>query len=238
MFVVRYDGEGQQSLRRHTDSSHISFNVLLNEGFEGGGTRFHNTAEKTSEDAKPTPGQVLLNNAMVFHEGLPTTKGTRYIFVGFTNVDTKNPFRPSQIWDVSWFSTYLSFPWLTVTLKEGLSQRSSDKTKDGDDGTDSRVTNPMLSKNYYINGLLTQLTMKFGMIGEIYAPHGVVSLVHEENAYDYLDAMDKFQQVYGDRLKKSSWFAGQQVHLKLDGTIHSEWKERKYNPEKFWDPEL
>ena len=41
MFVVRYDGgeEGQDRLRKHTDSSHLSFNVLLNDEFEGGGTR-------------------------------------------------------------------------------------------------------------------------------------------------------------------------------------------------------
>jgi hypothetical protein len=41
MFVVRYDGgeEGQDRLRVHTDSSHLSFNVLLNDEFEGGGTR-------------------------------------------------------------------------------------------------------------------------------------------------------------------------------------------------------
>lgn len=44
IFVVRYDGkdkdsEGQDRLRKHTDSSHFSFNVLLNTEFEGGGTR-------------------------------------------------------------------------------------------------------------------------------------------------------------------------------------------------------
>jgi hypothetical protein len=40
IFVVRYDAEGgQDSLRAHTDSSHLSFNVLLNDDFEGGGTR-------------------------------------------------------------------------------------------------------------------------------------------------------------------------------------------------------
>ena len=46
---------------------------------------------KLWEDARPRPGQVLINNAMVHHEGLPTTKGTRYILVGFMNIDTKNP---------------------------------------------------------------------------------------------------------------------------------------------------
>lgn len=45
IFVVRYDGGGkekglgQDRLRAHTDSSHLSFNVLLNTEFEGGGTR-------------------------------------------------------------------------------------------------------------------------------------------------------------------------------------------------------
>ena len=40
MFVVRYDAEnGQKSLRGHTDSSHVSFNILLNNEFSGGGTR-------------------------------------------------------------------------------------------------------------------------------------------------------------------------------------------------------
>ena len=40
MFVVRYDAEnGQKSLRGHTDSSHVSFNILLNDEFSGGGTR-------------------------------------------------------------------------------------------------------------------------------------------------------------------------------------------------------
>lgn len=41
IFIVRYDAtKGQQQLRRHTDSSHLSFNVLLNDEFEGGGTRY------------------------------------------------------------------------------------------------------------------------------------------------------------------------------------------------------
>lgn len=41
IFIVRYDAtKGQQQLRRHTDSSHLSFNILLNDEFEGGGTRY------------------------------------------------------------------------------------------------------------------------------------------------------------------------------------------------------
>ena len=41
IFVVRYDAtKGQPNLRKHTDSSHLSFNILLNNEFEGGGTRW------------------------------------------------------------------------------------------------------------------------------------------------------------------------------------------------------
>ena len=91
IFLVRYDGEGQNKLTVHQDSSHISFNILLNDEFEGGGTRFHNRYDGTHMDARPKVGQVLINNAVVHHEGLPTTKGTRYILVGFMNVDVKDP---------------------------------------------------------------------------------------------------------------------------------------------------
>ena len=75
MFIVRYDGKGQQALRPHTDYSHISFNILLNDGFVGGGTRFYHRLEGRFFDARPKPGDVLINNAMVSHEGLATTKG-------------------------------------------------------------------------------------------------------------------------------------------------------------------
>ena len=89
MFVVRYDGHdlgdgvGQQSLSSHTDSSHVSFNVLLNDAFVGGGTRFYDRllGEKSMADdrwyydARPNVGDVLINNGMVNHEGLATTKG-------------------------------------------------------------------------------------------------------------------------------------------------------------------
>ena len=89
MFIVRYDGEGQQKLNTHTDYSHISFNILLNDDFVGGGTRFYNrlhldidsngnnnSRRRTYYDANPQPGHVLINNAMVSHEGLATMEGT------------------------------------------------------------------------------------------------------------------------------------------------------------------
>ena len=83
MFVVRYDGAGQQALNPHTDYSHISFNILLNDEFVGGGTRFYNRLNQETFDARPKPGDVLINNAMVTHEGLATTKGMYVVFFVF-----------------------------------------------------------------------------------------------------------------------------------------------------------
>ena len=91
MFIVRYDGDAQQALRKHTDSSHISFNVLLNDDFTGGGTRYYNRLEDSHFDVTPKPGQILVHSARIHHEGLATTVGTRYIFVGFMSIDRKNP---------------------------------------------------------------------------------------------------------------------------------------------------
>lgn len=80
IFVVRYEPGGQTNLRRHTDSSFISFNIILNDGFEGGGTRFHSRPDGTHIDVKPPAvGYGILSNANILHEGLATTNGTRYI---------------------------------------------------------------------------------------------------------------------------------------------------------------
>lgn len=148
MFVVRYDAVdgGQRSLRKHTDGGHLSFNVLLNDGFEGGGTRyvcdcsvcayltcsnahpelvnafkcfrFHNRADKSYFDVNPSVGEVLVSNSQISHEGLATTSGTRYILVGFDSIDNQDPFtgKPTNL---SLFSSWLNWGWMAVRFKEG-----------------------------------------------------------------------------------------------------------------------
>ena len=52
IFVVRYDHDKQPNLVSHTDSSDVSFNILLNDEFEGGGTRkCSESAPFTSNDS-------------------------------------------------------------------------------------------------------------------------------------------------------------------------------------------
>ncbi|KJH50212.1 oxidoreductase, 2OG-Fe(II) oxygenase family protein [Dictyocaulus viviparus] len=87
MFVVRYRPDEQASLRPHHDASTFSIDIALNKrgvDFEGGGVRY------TRYNCTVLADQV--GYAMMFpgrlthlHEGLPTTKGTRYILVSFIN---------------------------------------------------------------------------------------------------------------------------------------------------------
>ncbi|XP_069111312.1 procollagen-lysine,2-oxoglutarate 5-dioxygenase 1-like [Argopecten irradians] len=84
-FVVRYRPEEQPFLRPHHDSSTFTINIALNTpmvDFEGGGCRFirYNCSVQSTKK-----GWMLMHPGRLthYHEGLYTTKGTRYIMVSF-----------------------------------------------------------------------------------------------------------------------------------------------------------
>ena len=84
-FVVKYTPSGQSNLRPHHDSSLYSAMVALNErgkDFEGGGTRFVRYDYKHLTQ-KPGYCVIFPGRLTHYHEGLETTKGTRYILVSF-----------------------------------------------------------------------------------------------------------------------------------------------------------
>ncbi|XP_054991042.1 multifunctional procollagen lysine hydroxylase and glycosyltransferase LH3 isoform X2 [Sorex araneus] len=86
-FVVRYRPDEQPSLRPHHDSSTFTLNVALNHkglDYEGGGCRF---LRYDCVVSSPRKGWGLLHPGRLthYHEGLPTTRGTRYIMVSFVD---------------------------------------------------------------------------------------------------------------------------------------------------------
>uniref|UniRef100_A0A5F8HIB0 procollagen-lysine 5-dioxygenase n=1 Tax=Monodelphis domestica TaxID=13616 RepID=A0A5F8HIB0_MONDO len=86
-FVVRYRPDEQPSLRPHHDSSTFTLNIALNSkglDYEGGGCRF---LRYDCIVSSPRKGWGLLHPGRLthYHEGLPTTKGTRYIMVSFVD---------------------------------------------------------------------------------------------------------------------------------------------------------
>nr|XP_060636076.1 multifunctional procollagen lysine hydroxylase and glycosyltransferase LH3 isoform X1 [Anolis sagrei ordinatus]XP_060636077.1 multifunctional procollagen lysine hydroxylase and glycosyltransferase LH3 isoform X1 [Anolis sagrei ordinatus] len=86
-FMVRYRPDEQPSLRPHHDSSTFTINVALNHkgiDYEGGGCRF---IRYNCQVESPRKGWSLMHPGRLthYHEGLPTTSGTRYIMVSFVD---------------------------------------------------------------------------------------------------------------------------------------------------------
>lgn len=84
-FVVRYKPTAQNYLRAHHDSSTYTINVGLNTpgvDYEGGGANF---IRQNCSVTDTKVGWALMHPGRLthYHEGLPTTKGTRYILVSF-----------------------------------------------------------------------------------------------------------------------------------------------------------
>lgn len=86
-FVVRYRPDEQPSLRPHHDASTYTINLALNRpglDYEGGGARFirYNCSVV---DTKQGWSLIHPGRLTHYHEGLPTTKGTRYIMISFVD---------------------------------------------------------------------------------------------------------------------------------------------------------
>jgi hypothetical protein len=103
VFVVRYDAQRQRELARHVDGGDLSFMVALSarSSYAGGGTLFEGAtataAASVAASASTTSaveaamdgavlhleqGDVLAFPAKLFHRGLATTAGLRYLLVG------------------------------------------------------------------------------------------------------------------------------------------------------------
>uniref|UniRef100_A0A665VTD4 Procollagen-lysine,2-oxoglutarate 5-dioxygenase 1 n=1 Tax=Echeneis naucrates TaxID=173247 RepID=A0A665VTD4_ECHNA len=86
-FVVRYKPDEQPSLRPHHDASTFTINIALNQvglDYQGGGCRF---LRYNCSIQAPRKGWALMHPGRLthYHEGLPTTAGTRYIAVSFVD---------------------------------------------------------------------------------------------------------------------------------------------------------
>ncbi|CAL8241234.1 unnamed protein product [Merluccius merluccius] len=86
-FVVRYRPDEQPSLRPHHDSSTFTINIALNSkgvDYQGGGCRF---LRYDCNVEAPRKGWSFMHPGRLthYHEGLPTTQGTRYIMVSFVD---------------------------------------------------------------------------------------------------------------------------------------------------------
>eukprot|EP00299_Pterocystis_sp_00344_P001379 c11212_g1_i1.p1 GENE.c11212_g1_i1~~c11212_g1_i1.p1 ORF type:complete len:223 (-),score=38.96 c11212_g1_i1:21-689(-) len=81
VFQTHCDGtyiRGPEAGARQGEQSFITLQIYLNEGCDGGETRFFmdNGAEV---DVQPTPGKVLLFQHDIYHQGVQVTRGRKYV---------------------------------------------------------------------------------------------------------------------------------------------------------------
>lgn len=116
---------------------------------------------------------------------------------------------------VSYFSTYLSFPWITVLLKSHLQDGIEVRE---DKGGNNRGA---LSVNQEIDMFIAAVTSTM-LFGDYLAPHGLVKLVDEQRKNEYISDLEEHHEKYGDYIDKSSWFKGQQIDVDLFGKVRVE----------------
>lgn len=247
MFVVRYDAGKRAHLTNHTDDGDISINILLNDEFRGGGTRFWNRILKTPfAHVQPTRvGQLLTHSALINHEGYHISQGLRMILVGFLSIDRMDPWT-YQPTGMSVFSSWLSLPWMNVKFKEGYQLSMSRQSKAAAKRAEAGEPPVQSWKDHpYVKALFLDMRNLLMQTGDVLATHGVVNLVHESNATAYLRALDDQADAQQAKLagngkkshsqQKASWFRGQGLSIDVDGTIDSMWASRSQNLNRYME---
>lgn len=123
------------------------------------------------------------------------------------SIDQKNPLTGEKT-NVPYYSTYLSFPWLTTTL-----QHDADNYHQGEVGKRGGLSHSQKV------GALSIAFKGTSFLGDKFAPHGIVKLVDDDRVDEYIDALEGFYEEYGNYMDKSTWFKGQLLFVDLSGDI-------------------
>lgn len=226
MFVVRYDGGGGKRrafLKKHTDNVHISFNLLLNDDFQGGGTQFWNrhTNEPFAHVHPKRVGQVLVHGSQVEHEGMRVRNGTRYILVGFLAVDNIDPWTGHGT-GLRWWESWWNGSWVHVRLKQAVSNAEDERS-----GPQSNNYHAFLDHPWTIQLFDVWQHLLLDLLDKV-CTHEVVNLVEETQADNYIEALD-MEYSYATKKNhrtKGNWFKGQQINTDFQGNVYSYWSER------------
>jgi len=125
------------------------------------------------------------------------------------HLDVVNPFTGAKT-NIPLHASYLSFPWLTMTLREGKESLHT--------GSDTRAG---LKPSQQV-GVLNSARGLTTALGDVFAPHGIVRLIDSSRVEQYISDLDEFHRKYGERTNKSTWFKGQMIHVDIFGRIIGE----------------
>jgi hypothetical protein len=233
IFVVRYDGDRQASLNRHTDSGDVTFSVLLSDGFEGGGTRYWNRhAREPFVYLLPEIGQTTLFPAVINHEGVEVDKGRRYLLIGFLSVDKIDPFTMEPT-GMSWFASWGSMNWVSVRFKAGYESARRNIM-----GRNKKIDKTKWTNHKYVRGLFVKLFELVTKFGDEVMPHFFTKIVQPNRTEEFFKALDDAYAA-GKRLEReANWFQGQLIDIDFDGTVNAVQPNRKNNENLFEEDKI
>lgn len=169
----------------------------------------------------PKAGMMTTFPGMIEHEGVQTTKGRRYLLIGFLAVDKIDPWTHRST-GLTWFSSWGSINWASTKFKEGMKSMSMKK-----DGNQARQIFELVHK------LLVDVC-------DLTFSHRFAVLVNETSADDYLRDLDEAHELKAQsspsqlvNYRRSSWFAGQQISVNIDGSFSRNLKTRQDADDKF-----
>ena len=125
LFVVKYDVKGQDHLEFHRDGSLLSFNILLNDDFDGGGTTINHPEGSVSHLSKK--GDLFIHSGKLLHCGNKITRGRRYILVCFVEYIPLLRRRPHEIKDANKSSSSSDDDLSVVTEREPLNNSQTNE---------------------------------------------------------------------------------------------------------------
>ena len=184
---------------------------------------------------QPTsPGTVLLNSALINHEGFPIDKGSRIILVGFLSVDRIDPFTREPT-GLSAFASWLSLSWMHRTLKDAYMITHTRLREIKDEG--SLASPPSTGKwtdTVYVRMFFRDFFAVLETLGDVFGTHRFEVLVAQQEKDLYLQALDQAPRKGGG----ATWWKGQQIKLNRVEDTYTEWRSRAAMPDAFQDLEL
>jgi len=178
LYIVRYDADLTPALSNHTDAGDVTFQILLHDDFEGGGTTFwERPARQPFAHVEPSLGTLLAHSANLNHEEMPVTDGTRVLLIGNARIDP-----PTEQFLASWFNV----AWLLARCKYDF----------GALGLPQKLY-PWIHDN---------LVPLLESIGDTVAPHTVETMVKVDKAPEYLQALDAAYDTLGPNAPKVKWW--------------------------------
>jgi len=84
--IIKYTKGIQAGVNFHRDDGFITFNICLNDDFEGGGTLFEDGLLMILNK-----GDMIIHSAKTNHKGVPILSGERYILIGFVKIKIDIP---------------------------------------------------------------------------------------------------------------------------------------------------